>query len=242
MRKSLSRIAIALGVLLAAATRPVFADTHSWTLCTPGSFHSCHSVALITTPVMTGDLRTGTQVTIQVANLQGSSPHDNTPWSRFVEVFFWMPPEAQQVQPFYDAYPWVAGSPSGGASGNASGVFAQVNLPGVGTYFYLSGLALGGCNQAHGLPSYTCGDGVFSFSLSTPVLADAAAFTTIEITAYDEQGGSHMCFSDPDAFGPSPGHPACDVVSETTVPEPLTVLLVGTGLAGIGGLRRRRAL
>ena len=241
--------------IAAAVTAPTVAraDVHGWTLCTPSSFHSCHSVAIGTTPIMTGSVRTGTGVTITLTNLQGSGyASDNTSLSGLYRVFFGGRNFPLPMLPSFLPY---NGTPTGGATGSANWyIETGTEVGGQATVDYVDAFSngsgtIGGCSTgplASGFTqsATTCGAGqsvVFNFT--TGSIFDAGQLETVFIYAL---GGPpdqfDYCFSQPDA-APNGGFPTCDVQDEyitTVTPEPVTMALLGTGLFGIGGARLRR--
>jgi len=240
-------------VLAGAGTSAARGDSRTWSLCTPGALRSCHSVSIGTVPIYTGAVRTGTLVTITVANLQGSGlPGTGNEPTGLYQVVFTGPvltpipvTVAQQT----------AAMTGAGASGVlnwqrltvnavAGGTFAWVEVRGTGA----SPPLLGGCTPGPtitgSMTAGTCGAGaaaVFAFSIAGSL--DASQFDNVWVFAYGARG-SAGCYSDPSAV-PFFGQ-ACDVLSDPlameAIPEPITVVLLGTGLLGLGGvgLRRRR--
>lgn len=251
MRRTKYVLPIVLVAASAAFPSSARADVHGWTLCTPSSFHSCHSVAIGTTPIMTGSVRTGTGVTITLTNLQGSGyASDNTSLSGLYRVFFAGRNFPLPMLPSFSSY---SGTMSGGASGSANYYIETGVQMGTQTVHYTDTFAngsgvIGGCASgplAFGFvqSAKTCGAGqsvVFNFS--TASIFDAGQMETVFIQAFGGQETFDYCFSNPGA-APDPGFPTCDVQDEfvtTVTPEPITMALLGTGLFGIGGARMRR--
>lgn len=231
---------------LALSPRSAHADIHGWTLCTPSSFHSCHSVEIATTALMAGPTRIGTGVTIKITNLQGSGYlSDNTSLSGLYEVIF----SRQGLPMVFTVTPHSATMTGAGSSGSANWYSETGTDLQIGGYVagYPNGNGtIGGCAGGALVFGYTtsantCGATAMAvFSFTSGNIFDASQFQSLFIEAF---GASEFdyCFSDPSKSDPS--FPACDVQAEyitNVTPEPVTMALLGTGLFGIGGARLRR--
>ncbi len=236
-----------LALLLGTAASTARADLRAWSLCTPGTLRSCYSVSIGTVAVYTGAVRTGTAVTITVANLQGSGlPGTGTGTSGLYQLAFTGAASAP--------IPFSVGSQAAmmtgaGASGALTWQRITTNVVAGGTYAWLelrgtgaSPALLGGCDAGPvvtGLiAAQTCGPAaaaVFAFSIAGSL--DASQFDNAYVLAYGPRGSAN-CFTDP---GAAPFHAQpCDLLAAPPVPEPVTVILLGTGLLGIGSLQLRR--
>jgi hypothetical protein len=247
--RSTRRLLLALSLALIPGIAR--ADVHGWTLCTPSAFHSCHSVAIGTTPIMVGSLRVGTGITVSVTNLQGSGYFsDNTSLSGLFRVFF----AGRNIGPMVNSIaPYNATMTGPGASGFANWTMETGTQSGTQTVGFTDGNpsingTIGGC--ASGALSFgyvtsanTCGTAAMAvFSFTSGSIFDAGQMETVFIAAVGDNNQFDFCFSDPSA-APDPGFSACDVQNEfvtTVTPEPVSMALLGTGLFGIGGVRFRR--
>lgn len=250
-----------MGVPSAMWATTTFVPTYSrlWTGCTTGTLRSCNSIRLTTQAVMSGTTRIGTTVVVSMHNYmgQGFGP-DNTAgpnWAALHRARFYF-----QGQAFAAGSNTATTSLAGGATGTvASGGWtstyvspftdASSNAWGV---LRLEGLTnrIGGC----GLP----GSGTNIPTLGTCLSGSevVVAFSTSEsFDAFDAEllfnvngriSGSAIqtsCYTN-SALSTVAGSPtACSdmaVVDTATVPEPITMALLGTGLLGVGGARLRR--
>ena len=243
-----------LALIQCAAASAARADFRAWSLCTPGALRSCHSVSIGTLPVFTGTTRTGTAITISLTNLGGSGlPDTGSGATGLYQVYFTGPITTPIAISVVDQQP--ATLTGAGASGSLTwqritlnatvgGTFAWVELRGLGTTPPLLGGCTSGPTKFGTIAAQTCGPGaaaVFAFSING--LLDASQLDNVWVLAYGDRGGEG-CYSNT-AASPFFGQ-ACDLLSDplapTPIPEPGIIILLGTGLLGVGGtsLRRRR--
>jgi hypothetical protein len=199
--------------------------------CSPGALRSCFAIQLSTTA-----FGTGTNVVLRVRNLQGSFYADNG--------------GASVLQRIGLTAPNIAGASglsvaaTGGASetGSAAAEWGLFVPGGIGGPIELATRVdndneggVVGCSAYGSLVNYfsTCGTGWIEFSFYTD---DAWSSTSAELAwlSWGTASGPHECGT----VGVPNVREECPVV-----PEPVTMVLLGTGLAGLGGaglVRRRK--
>lgn len=258
------------GALLTAAVAivPSVAQAGSiwqrhWALCVSGAFNTCHSVYLKTT-----DIGTATAVEVRIRNLQGSGPpfgdqefFDNAPWSGLRALRFYG--TGVTVNPLDAAAALIGGmATTGGATtGGASPWNTNTTATsGIGI-LRLNGVSapdgtnrrIGGCSAGVGGSApvmFTCwGEIVFSFQTATLMTASQLTGAYFSADMPDSSGTvtSRVCQTDATTYTGSTSV-ICDTqigslsyLGETSaVPEPVTIALLGSGLVGIAGARRRK--
>jgi hypothetical protein len=212
--------------------------------CLVGAIRTCASIRLETTPIAGG----GTAVRMYVRNLQGTLGMDNTGGSLITEVgVTGVSVGATTLNPPVSG-PVGSGSPAGYWSvqtNNWGTVPKPIGGPvalNIGVRNNVGGIL--GCDPSDANPSdyfKTCGAGsgwvVFDFTTANRWAAtDPGVGVVWGIRSAAVDGNSYQCRT-----GDAPGSEHyCEVI-----PEPVTMVLLGTGLAGIGGValyRRRRGL
>lgn len=240
--------------LLVAASLTAFlpstasSQTRSWDdYCTVGAFQACMSIELSLTQVPDPQVIGGfsTAVTVALRNLEGTLGSigawglSNVRFSGLASSFFFG--EADNIAPTFGGNAGVVG-----AAGSLGSIWLTGGNSTVGASISREaqigdgGFPIAGCSPItpdaqFGLyffePRYlfTCGDDsqvVYSFT-TVPGLTLTDA-TSVAIAGRMNNGDALNCTFDVD----------CQHVSVT--PEPGTIVLLGSGLVGVGGLRMRR--
>ena len=221
-------------------------ESVAWTVCYP--LESCESVQLATSPVFSGTDRIGTNVTIDIHNLNGQVVGDATPWWELDAVQFYGPGNFTGTE--FGSGPLAL---SGGAVGSATWNYSVSSGDGRETIAAGApipdddGFAqmLAGCASGNRTAVNTCGpQALATLSFTSGQIFDAESFDGLFVQAADQQYGeeNYIPFNRGCTAGSvsAPWWPACNVITHTVTPEPVTMVLLGTGLLGIGGVRLRR--
>jgi len=236
----------------------------NWTLCVQGTFSSCHSIQLKTT-----DLGTGTAVVVTVRNLNGQDPLliDNSLWTGLRTLRFYGSGITANAGDAAAAQNGTLGTTGLATTGGATTWNHLVNASGGVGLLRMNGIAapdgtnrrIGGCTPGSGATApvmFTCnGQIVFSFSTLTLFTASAMdqAYIGVDI-GLATAGTSEFkdCQSNVSGYtGSVATGTAADKIcgihntqvtflGNNTVPEPMTVALLGSGLVGIAGAGARR--
>jgi hypothetical protein len=267
MTRHLGR-SIALATVLAmplAAPTALHAQTQTkgWTFCSTGAFQSCNSVQLTTLAVMVGADRVGTDITVSMHNFNGQSGDDNTLWSGLGVVAFYNS-AGGSLGGSYEVWPDGPLSLSGDAfgSGNWAG---YTERPYIGVSRSAYDGVIGGCAGTDGTGPgaywatgyYTCDpDALASISFRTVFSFNASDFNSFSAAVVGQRVGSERFYSGFCTYGAYSalcGQPGCNIASSVSffapgtpdpdlsvVPEPVTIVLLATGLFGIAGAQLRR--
>ncbi len=225
-------VGLVIGLAL-SATGTLRAGELSWlNYCTTGAIRTCASVQIMTT--ISGST---TNISVRVKNLQGTPNFTHLPAYGIASVWFDVSPGAYQSSNPYvlegDNLQNVAGTVNGAATAVEwhQHVIDQSNpLNGGFSYdrYLMHGGAIIGCDA---LPAttgaiQTCDDWV-TFNFTTNFAWDVAQLGNVEMNyqAVFADGSGQVCTAG---------------LNCSVVPEPITMVLLGSGLLGVGGAAYRK--
>ena len=231
------RALVLLGALLAGAGEARASTLPFDNYCRVGAIRTCASVHVVTTWDPVAQV---TRVEIWISNLQGTLWAENTGGAPITRVGLTAP-----------VINWPGNfsvTTSGGTvvAGNPGQYWSITNRPIEGpiTFSTTTATAEGGVQGCNVFPtsvqSYyqTCGGGWVVFSFTTRNQWDAAN-AQVAWKVYTTAADGKQYYACRSADDPASAE-FCEVVDPTVTPEPATVALLATGLAGLAGVARRR--